>query len=86
MSGDKTHDHRQRQIADGEASQDDRSDPERLRDQAAARGTVAHTRNDDGRPVGQHAGSHQESEHNKHNNPGQDGHRPQSHNPAEEKA
>jgi hypothetical protein len=30
--------------------------------------------------------SHQESrDHNKHNNPGQSGHKPQQHNPAEEK-
>ncbi|AWN49666.1 hypothetical protein [Methylobacterium terrae] len=30
--------------------------------------------------------THQESrDHNKHNNPGQDGHRPQKHGPAEEK-
>jgi hypothetical protein len=44
--------------------------------------------NDSGRPdVGRNGGlSHHESrDHNKHNNPGQSGHKPQRHNPAEEK-
>lgn len=32
------------------------------------------------------SGTHQESrDHNKHNNPGQDGHEPQQHTPAQEK-
>jgi hypothetical protein len=30
-------------------------------------------------------GMHQESDHNKHNKPGQTGHKPQQHSPAEEK-
>ncbi len=34
----------------------------------------------------QGGGTHQETrEHNKHNNPGQSGHKPQKHSPAEEK-
>jgi hypothetical protein len=37
-------------------------------------------------PPASRAGLHQESrDHNKHNNPGQDGHGRQSHSPAEEK-
>ena len=89
QAGDKTHAHRQRQIADGVTSQDQRSDAqvaESIRDQAAARATVAHSKADDGRPVGQHAPSHQESGHNKHNNSGQEGHGPQEHGPGEEGA
>jgi len=44
--------------------------------------------NDSGQPdIGRGGGlSHQESrDHNKHNNPGQSGHKPQHHGPAEEK-
>jgi hypothetical protein len=35
-------------------------------------------------PISQH-GMNQESEHNKHNDPGQSGHKPQRHGPAEQK-
>jgi hypothetical protein len=46
----------------------------------------ADSRHSGGRAPAECAGSHQESrDHNKHNNPGQSGHQPQQHSPAEEK-
>lgn len=77
LQGDKTHAHRQAQIAEGETSQDQRTHEPGTNDG----GSVRLPSN-----PGAKGGSHQESEHNKHNNPGQSGHKPQSHGTAEEGA
>lgn len=72
MSGNKTHEHQQRQLQEGLESQDWRSEappPSAKHESGTIEGVVG-----------------QESRgHNKHNNPGQVGHKPQRHSPAEEK-
>jgi hypothetical protein len=48
--------------------------------------TQANSKSPGGRTPMMSGGSNQESrDHNKHNNPGQSGHKPQQHSPAEEK-
>ena len=71
MPGNKTHEHQVRQFEQGAESQDWREDAP---PPAPTRefGSIE-------RPAAQ------ESSHNKHNNSGQDGHKPQQHSPAEEK-
>ena len=71
MPGNKTHEHQVRQFEQGVESQDSRADapPPPAKHES---GSINH-------PVAQESG------HNKHNNPGQDGHKRQHHSPAEEK-
>ena len=72
MSGNKTHEHQQRQFEQGLESQDWRTDappPPPKHDSGSIEGVVGQESRD----------------HNKHNNPGQTGHKPQRHSPAEEK-
>ena len=71
MPGSRTHEHQVRQFEQGVESQDARSDAPPPSPKRDA-GSIDH-------PVAQ------ESSHNKHNNAGQDGHKPQKHSPAEEK-
>ena len=71
MSGSKTHEHQVRQFEAGLDSQDWRPDAP-LPPPRHESGSLDHP-------------AAQESSHNKHNNPGQEGHRPQKHGPAEEK-
>ena len=71
MPGSKTHEHQQRQFEGGLESQDWREGAPAPAP-AQESGSLDH-------PVAQ------ESAHNKHNNPGQTGHKPQKHGPDEEK-
>jgi hypothetical protein len=71
MPGNKTHEHQVRQFEQGVESQDRRAD--------APAPAPKHESGSVDRPAAQ------ESSHNKHNNPGQDGHGRQSHGAAEEK-
>jgi hypothetical protein len=64
------------------SSKGNRSNPNHIRT-AGHPDAPAETGAQGGEAVG---GTHQESrDHHKHNNPGQSGHKPQHHNPAEEK-
>jgi hypothetical protein len=80
MQGPKTHEQQLRNlqkredVSDGAAGQPAGSSPQ-LRNPGARQSEF---------PVSQH-GMNQESDHNKHNEPGQTGHKPQQHSPAEEK-
>ena len=71
MPGNKTHEHQVRQFEQGGESQDSR--------RGAPAPAPKHEFGSIDRPVAQ------ESSHNKHNRPGQEGHKPQTHTPAEEK-
>jgi hypothetical protein len=71
MPGSKTHEHQVRQFEQGLESQDARADAPPPPPKRDA-GSLDHP-------------AAQESSHNKHNNSGQDGHKPQKHSPAEEK-
>jgi hypothetical protein len=71
MPGNKTHEHQVRQFEQGAESQDWRPD--------ASPPAPKHESGSIDRPAAQ------ESSHNKHNNPGQEGHGVQKHSPAEEK-
>ena len=83
MTGNKTHEHRQRQIQEGEDSQNwgPGGAPDDGTTKSAARiGDDRQTGNPQSTP-----GTQESRDHNKHNNPGQTGHKPQKHSPAEEK-
>ncbi|NNM71738.1 hypothetical protein [Enterovirga aerilata] len=71
MPGPKTHEHQIRQFEAGLESQDWREGAPMPPPQRDS-GSIDH-------PVAQ------ESSHNKHNHPGQEGHKPQKHTPAQEK-
>ena len=64
-----------------------RSNPNQTRIEGHQDGDGAHENGSDAPDIGRKGGAtHQESrDHNKHNHPGQSGHKPQKHNPAEEK-
>lgn len=69
------------------SSNGNRNQPNLTRTQGRPDTPESHT-NDSGSPdMGRSGGlSHQESrDHNKHNNPGQGGHKPQRHSPSQEK-
>jgi hypothetical protein len=83
--GDKTHEQFLRTLErkDDLPSEDD---AERVAAAAADTARTAHARaaRQSEMPVSR-GGMNQESGHNKHNDPGQSGHKPQKHSPAEEK-
>ncbi len=83
MPGNKTHEHQLRQIQEGQESQDWREGAEH------PQATKSAASLDDPRQTGNpnsSQGMNQESrDHNKHNNSGQSGHKPQKHSPNEEK-
>lgn len=81
MSGNKTHEHQVRQFEQGQESQDWREGAERPQASKSA------ARVGDERQTGNPNAAHlnRESEHNKHNDPGQEGHGRQKHSPAQEK-
>ncbi len=84
MQGNKTHQLKQRQIQDGETSQDWR--PGAGDRSLGGVPEVQHPEARQSEPAVSRGGMNQESrDHNKHNNPGQSGHGVQKHSPAEEK-
>jgi hypothetical protein len=83
--GNKTHEQFRRTLE----RKDDIADPQKLESAGNPSGSTRTQRADSARqsemPVS-HRGMNQESrDHNKHNDPGQSGHKPQKHRPAEEK-
>jgi hypothetical protein len=86
MAGNKTHE-QQLRILEGK---DDVPKEREVEDAASRDATRSRTPHDRDARHSEMAvsrgGMHQESrDHNKHNNPGQSGHKPQKHSPAEEK-
>lgn len=82
MTGNKTHEHRQRQLQEGEDSQTSGpgAGPPEATKSAAKVGDDRQTGNISSTAL------HRESrDHNKHNNSGQSGHGPQKHTPDQEK-
>ena len=90
MSGNKTHEHQQRQLHEGQTSQDWRSDANHQEEQRAT-GRASDPSHTDAGHSDTAAGmsrrrTNQESDHNKHNHQAQTGHEPQQHKPAEQKS
>lgn len=89
MPGNKTHEHQVRQFEQGGDSQNWTEGGDQNTVGASGRQPEDESRDarqtDNAHGISQQ-GMHQESrDHNKHNNPGQSGHKPQKHSPAEEK-
>jgi hypothetical protein len=88
MAGNKTHEHQVRQFEQGGDSQNRAGGGDRTVG-ASGRQPEGESRDarqtDNPRGISRHGMNQESRDHNKHNNPGQSGHKPQKHGPAEEK-
>jgi hypothetical protein len=89
MSGNKTHEHQVRQFEQGGDSQNWAEHGGRDAAGEAGRQPQGESRRarqtDNPHGVSQQGMNQESRDHNKHNNPGQSGHKPQKHSPAQEK-